>query len=167
MNYERKAVISMEKKTKPGEKGFTLILFVIGALFTKGSLDMYRADPTLEGYGTVPLFCGLMIMVLSAFILLGSLRTKSEISGQPVGEQASAVKKHLFNGDVIVMLLIILAYCGLLAFNVPFIISSPLFLWGSMTYLCRGGWLKNIIYTALVMIFVILVFSVGFNVVLP
>lgn len=157
----------MEKKTKPGEKVFTLILFIVGALFTKGSWSMYKADPTLQGYGTVPLFCGIMIMVFSAFILLRSLRTKSEVAGLSFKEKAAELRKHLFAGDVIITLLIILAYCALLAFNVPFIIASPLFLWGAMTYLRRGGWIKNIIYTAIIMVFVILVFNVGFSVVLP
>ena len=58
----------MEKKTRPGERVFTLIVFIIGALFTKGSLDMYRQDPQLQGYGTVPLICGVLIMILSAGI---------------------------------------------------------------------------------------------------
>ena len=46
-------------------------------------------------------------------------------------------------------------------------ISSPVFLWASMTYLERGNFVKNILFTAIVMAFVILVFKVGFHVVLP
>ena len=157
----------MGKKKRPGEKVFTLIVFMIGALFTKGSWDMYRQDPQLQGYGTVPLICGVLMMVLALWIFLNSLRVKNEISGLPLKEKISITARHLFSPDVVVMLLIILAYCALLAGNVPFVIASPIFLWGSMTYLRRGGWIRNIIYTAAIMVFVILVFNVGFNVVLP
>ena len=61
----------------------------------------------------------------------------------------------------------IAAYCVLLANGIPFIVSSPIFLWAAMTYLERGNFVKNILFTAIVMAFVILVFKVGFHVVLP
>ena len=128
---------------------------------------MYRQDPQLQGYGTVPLICGVLIMILSAGIFLNGLRVKSDISGLSAKEKAAKTVQHLFSRDVMVMLFMIIAYCVLLAVNVPFIIASPVFLWGSMTYLSRGGWIKNIIYTVIIMVFVILVFNVGFNVVLP
>ncbi len=157
----------MEKKTRPGEKGFTLIMFVVGALLTKGSWIMYKADPSLSGYGTVPLFCGVMIMILSGFIFIKNLSHKSEISGIPMKEQASNIAHHLFSLDVVIMILIILAYCLLLVFNIPFEIASMIFLLGSMTYLQRGKFLKNILWSAIILAFVILVFNVGFGVVLP
>lgn len=157
----------MEKNTKPGEKVFPVLLLIVGILVTKESWGMYKRSPELSGYGTVPLFCGAMITLLSIVIIITNMFHKSDISGMSLKEKAAAVVKHLFSLDVLVMLVMIIAYCVLLANGIPFIISSPIFLWASMTYLERGNFVKNILFTAIVMAFVILVFKVGFHVVLP
>ncbi len=157
----------MDRKTKPGEKGFTVILLLAGLFVTMESLKMYREDPQLQGYGTVPLICGVLLSLFSIIILLKNLRTESEIKGMSFKEKTSAVVRHLFIMDVVVMLLLIVAYCLLLYFGIPFVISSPIFLWASMSYLRRTGYVKNILFTAVVMAFVIVVFHVAFGVVLP
>lgn len=157
----------MEKKTKPGEKGFPVLLLIVGIYITKESFKMYKRAPELSGYGTVPLFCGILMTVLAAIIIITNMFHKSEVSGLPMKEQAVAVIKHLFSLDVLVMLALIIAYCVSMAFGAPFIVASPLFLWIAMSYLERGNYVKNIIYTVIVMAFVILVFEVGFSVVLP
>ena len=157
----------MDKKTKPGEKGFPVVLLLLGVFVTKESVGMYREAPQLQGYGTVPLICGILLIVFSVFIIINNFRMESEIKGLPFKEKAEKVIHHLFSRDVLVMLVLILIYCLLLNFGLPFIISSPLFLWVSMTYLRRGGYVRNIIYTAIIMVFVIVVFNVAFHVVLP
>ena len=106
-------------------------------------------------------------MTLSIVIIITNMFHKSDISGMSLKEKAAAVVKHLFSLDVLIMLVMIIAYCVLLANGITFIISSPVFLWASMTYLERGNFVKNILFTAIVMAFVILVFKVGFHVVLP
>jgi hypothetical protein len=157
----------MEKKTKPGEKGFSVLLLILGIFIIKESLGMYRNAPELQGYGTVPLCCGVLITVFALIIIVMNMFHKSEISGLPFKSQAVAIVKHLFSLDVLIMLLIIVAYCVLMAFGVPFVVASPVFLWCAMTYLERSNYLKNIIFTVIVMAFVLLVFKVGFGVVLP
>ena len=157
----------MDKKTKPGEKGFPVVLLLLGIFVTKESAAMYREAPQLESYGTVPLICGILLIVFSVFIIINNFRMQSEIKGLPFKEKAESVVSHLFSKDVLVMLALILIYCLLLNFGLPFIISSPIFLWVSMTYLRRGGYVRNIIYTAIIMVFVIVVFNVAFHVVLP
>lgn len=157
----------MEKKTRPGEKVFPVLLLIAGVLITREAWGMYKRSPELSGYGTVPLFCGVMITLLSIVIIITNMFHKSEISGMPLKDQAVAVVKHLFSLDVLIMLAMIIVYCVLMANGVPFVIASPIFLWVSMTYLERGNYVKNILFTAIVMAFVILVFKVGFHVVLP
>lgn len=157
----------MDRKTKPGEKGFTVILLLAGLFVTVESLKMYREDPTLQGYGTVPLICGVLLSLFSLIVLLKDLKTESEIKGLPFKEKASSVIHHLFIVDVVIMLLFIAAYCLMLYFGIPFVISSPIFLWASMSYLRKTGYVKNILFTAIVMAFVIVVFNVAFGVVLP
>ncbi len=157
----------MDKKTKPGEKGFPILLLLLGIFVTKESAEMYRQAPQLQGYGTVPLICGILLIVLSVFVILNNFRLESEIKEQPVKEKAQNVIQHLFSKDVLVMLALIVAYCLLLNFGLPFIVSSPIFLWVSMTYLRRGDYIKNIVFTAIIMVFVIVVFNVAFHVVLP
>ncbi len=157
----------MDRKTKPGEKVFPILLLMLGIYATKESWGMYKRSPELSGYGTVPLFCGAMITLLSVIIIITNMFHESEISEMPLKDKALAVVKHLFSLDVLVMLAMIIVYCIMLYNGVPFIISSPIFLWVAMTYLERGNFVKNILFTAIVMAFVILVFKVGFHVVLP
>ena len=157
----------MEKKTRPGEKVFPVLLLIAGVLITREAWGMYKRSPELSGYGTVPLFCGVMITLLSVVIIITNMFHKSEIAGMPLKDKAVAVVKHLFSLDVLVMLAMIIVYCVLMANGVPFVIASPVFLWAAMTYLERGNYVKNILFTAIVMAFVILVFKVGFHVVLP
>ena len=157
----------MEKKTRPGEKMFPVLLLIAGVLITREAWGMYKRSPELSGYGTVPLFCGVMIILLSVVIIITNMFHKSEIAGMPLKDKAVAVVKHLFSLDVLVMLAMIIVYCVLMANGVPFVIASPVFLWAAMTYLERGNYVKNILFTAIVMAFVILVFKVGFHVVLP
>lgn len=157
----------MERKLRPGEKGFALVLLALGISITYISAGMYREDPTLQGYGTIPLFCGVLIMIFSAFIFLDGFRFRSENKGREAGKQAKAVLKHLFPRDVLVIFAFIVIYCALMAAGVPFVVASPVFLWGSMMYLRKRQPLHNVAYTTLVMAFVVIVFHVGFHVVLP
>ena len=71
----------MEKNTKPGEKVFPVLLLIVGILVTKESWGMYKRSPELSGYGTVPLFCGAMITLLSIVIIITNMFHKSDISG--------------------------------------------------------------------------------------
>ncbi len=153
--------------TKPGERVFTLLLFVLGVYITIESRKMYLESPTLSGYGTVPLICGVLLTLLSAYALVRAVMTESVLKGRPPAAQAKAVGRHLFSRDVMITLLMIAVYCVSMGFGAPFIIVTPIFLWISMSYLRRGDYLKNILYTAIVFAFVYLVFHVGFSVVLP
>ena len=73
----------------------------------------------------------------------------------------------VFQRDVLVELILILAYCFALNFGLGFYIATPLFLWISMCYLLRRDYVKNLLWTALCMAFIIVVFRFIFSVVLP
>lgn len=157
----------MDKNTKPGEKGFPVILLFIGIFITAEAVKMYKDAPELSGYGTLPLICGILIIILSVFIIINNFRFKSEISGISAKKQAEAVVKHLFSKDAMVMTALIMAYCVMLSLGAGFIVSSPIFLWVSMTYLSKGRYVKNIFYTIIVMLFIVLIFNIVFKVVFP
>ncbi|MBQ9595318.1 MAG: tripartite tricarboxylate transporter TctB family protein, partial [Synergistaceae bacterium] len=69
--------------------------------------------------------------------------------------------------NVLIMLVLIVAYCVALLEGVSFYIATPAFLYISMCYLMRRDFLKNIIWTGIVMAFIVLVFRVLFSVVFP
>ena len=51
--------------------------------------------------------------------------------------------------------------------GLSFYIATALFLWGSMTYLMKGSYLKNILWTAILIVFAVVVFRMIFGVVFP
>ena len=69
--------------------------------------------------------------------------------------------------DVVVMLVAVLAYCVALLMGLSFYIATSLFLYGTMCYLTRKNYLKNVLWTALVMAFIVVVFRMLFSVVFP
>ena len=54
-----------------------------------------------------------------------------------------------------------------LVLGINFYISTGLFLYATMCYLLRKDFLKNILWTALVMAFIVVVFRMLFGVVFP
>ena len=100
--------------------------------------------------------------------MLQDFKLLSPLSG--LSTMAEKIKKGLqfaFPMDTLVILGGILIYCLLLSLGVSFYIATPLFLYGSMCYLMRGNFVKNILWTAIVMAFIILVFRMLFSVVFP
>lgn len=75
--------------------------------------------------------------------------------------------RYVLPKEVLVVFLAILVYCALLLAGVSFYIATPLFLYGSMCYLMRKDYLKNIIWTAIVMAFIVVVFRMLFSVIFP
>lgn len=168
MDEKNKPIRPDEENThQPGEKGFSVVLLVIGLFFTWQSWLLYREEPTASSYGAVPLFCSLLIVLFSIGILITDRHKKSINSGLKGKEVIRNSVKHLFNKDILVMLVLVLLYCIALYVGAGFMFATPVFLWLTMTYLSRGNYLKNLLWTALCMIFIYLVFKVLFSVVLP
>lgn len=152
---------------KPGEKGFAVFLLLLGAYFVYESLKLYRESPGASSYGAVPLFVSSLIVIFSFLILITDWKKKTENSGRSFGDMVKHTLAYMFPVDVVVIFVLIILYCVALQMGVGFEISTSVFLWVGMSYLMRTGYLKNILWTALCMAFILLVFSFAFSVVLP
>ena len=159
-----------EKKQKPfapGEKGFAVALLIFGAFFLWQSILLYQAHPGADSAGAVPLFVSALIVIFAVCIIVSDRNAPSVNKGLSFGEQAKNTLGFIFQIDVLVELLLILAYCVALNFGLGVYIATPLFLWISMCYLMRKDYVKNLLWTALCMAFILIVFRFIFSVVLP
>lgn len=158
----------MGNKTKPGEKGFSFILLIIGILALIESIKMFVKDPTPSSYGALPLFLSIVIVVfMLKIILIEDKNTGSESDNLPFKEKVKSAISFIFTRDIIMVFLMLLGYCTMLILGLGFEISTTLFLILSMTYLMGGQILKNGIYTAISMGFILIVFKTIFQVILP
>lgn len=148
---------------RTGEKYFTLIILAIGIFMLKEGIEIYRNSPGISSSGALPVFLSSLIIVFS-FILFIKNR-KENINSKE--EKEENIIKFLFNTDVVVMVLLIFLYGIALLFGMKFLIITPIFLWVSMSFLEKGDYLKNLIYTIFLMIGIIVVFEYLFQVILP
>lgn len=168
MNEENKTIRPDEAPDfQPGEKGFAVFLLLIGLFFTWQSILLYQQVPGASGSGAVPLFCSVVIDLFAIAILITDRKRLSINSGKSFGEVARNTLAYLAGRDVVVTALLVLLYCVAMALGAPFMVVTSIFLWVGMSYLSRGNYGKNIIWTALCMLFIYLVFRVLFSVVLP
>ena len=86
---------------------------------------------------------------------------------QGIGTKIIKAIQYALPLNVMVMLALIVAYCAALVGGVSFYIATPLFLWLSMCWLMRRDYVKNILWTACVMAFIVVVFRILFSVVFP
>ena len=156
----------MSSKSKPGEKGFSIILLIIGVLALIESIRMYIKEPTSSSFGALPLFLSSVIVIFMLKIIFIEERSngKDKVSFK---DFLVEIKKYAFPKDIVMIFILLVLYCLLLVMGVGFEISSTLFLMVSMTYLMRGQTFKNVIYTGIIMIFILLVFRTIFQVILP
>lgn len=157
----------MEKKSKPGEKGFGVVLFLFGLFVTALAVPMYLDDPQLSSYGAMPLFLGILLMVLSAIDILQTRTYSSEIAELPLGEKVKTTLRYLLPVDVLAVIALLILYCTAMYLGVPFVVATPVYLWVTICYLRRKAYLMNLLYTAIVMVFVMVVFRLVFRVILP
>ena len=156
-----------EAPFQPGEKGFAVFLLIVGAYFFYESMKLYQASPGASSYGAVPLFVSALIIIFSIAIIISDWKKDSVNHGLTKGEAIKQTLQDMFPMDVLVIMAFILLYCAGLYLDLGFVVVTPVFLWGSMTYLMRKGLIKNLLWTALCMAFILLVFSLLFSVVLP
>ena len=161
-----------EKKfiLQPGERVFAVVLLALGlvALYLSLKLWFKMPQPRVSSAAALPLFASGVWVLLALITLLQDFKLLSPLSG--LATTAEKIKKGLqfaFPLDTVVVLGGILIYCLLLFLGVSFYIATPLFLYGCMCYLMRGNLVKNILWTAIVMAFIILVFRMLFSVVFP
>jgi hypothetical protein len=167
-NNEKDLVIAKKEVLfQPGEKGFSVFLFLFGSFFAYQSYLMYQKAPGPSSYAAVPLFVSLLIMIFSGLIFIFDFKMSSVNSNSNLTKKIIKSFTYMFPKDVLVMMILIVFYCVALLFDIGFYIITPIFLWLSMCYLMQKHYFKNILWSALSLLFVFAVFSFAFKVVLP
>lgn len=153
---------------RPGEKGFMILLLLLAGFFFHRSILLYRANPGAASCAALPLGASGLLLALVLWNILLGIGRKTPLSGlSSLAKAARGALGYIFRKDVLVMLGIVLLYSIALLAKLGFYVATPLFLWGSMCFLLRRDYLKNLIWTAICMLFIFLVFSLLFSVVLP
>jgi hypothetical protein len=147
-----------EARRKPGELGIAAIMFLIGALGYYFALDMTSGE--FSSPSVFPKLASTLIMACSAVNFFKALRRE-----QP--EAAASLTGYLLPMDVVVVVVLLVAYCFALP-RLHFVASSYAFMVIGMVYLQRG---KNIIrallISALSLAVLVAVFRYLFLVILP
>lgn len=147
-----------EKVRKPGELGFAILGIVLGILGYYFAMDM-----TSETYSSPSVFPKLASTIIIACGAV-SLRKALKRSAPPAGE---TVFGYLLPRDVLVVLIMLVLYCIALP-RLHFIPSSYAFMVAGMIYLHRGKKIvQSLIYSALALLVLVVVFRYLFLVILP
>lgn len=174
---EEKENITMEEQPReekavlaPGERVFSVVLLIVGLVAFGLALELWlrMSEPRISSAGALPLFASGVWVILAFITMLQNFKLTSPLSALP--DMKEKIKKGLeyaFPIEVLVMLGAILVYCILLAVGLSFYVATPLFLYATICYLTKKDFLKNILWTAIVMAFAILVFRMMFGVVFP
>ncbi|MBF4694285.1 tripartite tricarboxylate transporter TctB family protein [Fusibacter ferrireducens] len=166
-NKEVETIEASKNKLKPGENGFSLFLLAVGLFFTYHSLVMYSETPGASSYAAVPLFVSVLVVIFSLVNFITDFKRSIYDKGVSLIEKIKQASQYIFPKDVLVIFSFILIYCFLLNMGLGFYIVTPIFLWGSMCYLMMKKYLHNVLWTALSLAFIFIMFSTVFKVVLP
>lgn len=151
-----------------GEKGFTVVLLLISCFFLFQSILLYRKNPGPSSCAALPLGASGLLTALVLWNIILDIKKKTPLSSiASFVERARGAMAYGFPKNVVVMVGIIVLYSLALLLGLGFYIATPLFLWGSMCYLLRKDYLKNLIWMAICMLFIFVVFTLAFSVVLP
>lgn len=155
---------------EPGEKVFAVVLLVLGMAAFLLALELWfrMSEPRIASAAAMPLFVSGLWCVMALLTVIENFKSASRISSMTDRQKKLlAGLGYAIPREVAVIILAIMAYCILLLTGVSFYITTTLFLYGSMCYLTRKDYLKNILWTAIVMAFIIIVFRLLFSVVFP
>ncbi len=148
-----------EKHRNPGEIAFALLATIFGVLGYYFALDM-----TSEDYSSPSVFPKLSSTVI---VICGLICIYKACKKEPPEEGSPNVFKYLLPKDVIVVLLLLLAYCIALP-HLHFIISSYVFMVVGMVYLHRGKYIwQSLLISAAAMAALVAIFRYVFLVILP
>ena len=155
---------------KAGEKLFTYLLFLAGVFFFWHSLRLWLTmePPRSASAAALPLGMSLLWTILSLTLLAGNHNKKTPLSAikSPRKKIRDGIR-YAFPKEVMVMSGAVVIYCTLMLMGFGFYIATPLFLFGTMSYLTGKLSFWNILWTAVIMAFTVLVFRILFGVVFP
>ena len=166
-------IVVKEHSLEAGEKVFSVILLLVGCVALYLSINLWfsislRRGPRIASAAAVPVFVSALWVLMSLWTVIENFRLTTLLSNvKGLGSKFIKAVQYAMPLNVLIMLVLIIAYCVALLEGVSFYIATPAFLYISMCYLTRKDFLKNIIWTAIVMAFIVLVFRVLFSVVFP
>lgn len=159
-----------QAQLQSGEKVFHVVLFAVGLLAFILALQLWfqMSEPRISSAAALPLFVSGAWTLMALIGIIENFKMTTPLTYiKDASQRLHTALKYAFPKEVLVLLIAILVYCILLFFKVSFYISTPLFFYGGMCYLMRGNYIKNILWTAVVMAFIIVVFRLVFGVVFP
>ena len=162
--------MNRDVKLRPGEKFFTYILFLAGVFFFYHSLRLWvrMEAPRTASAAALPLIMSGLWTILTLTMIVENQFKKTPLRGiKSLRQKIRKGLQYAFPGEVLVMLGAVVIYCVLLLIGISFYIVTPLFLYGAMCFLMRKGYIRNIVWTAVIMVFAVVVFRILFNVVFP
>ncbi|MBR0204999.1 MAG: tripartite tricarboxylate transporter TctB family protein [Synergistaceae bacterium] len=166
-------IVVKEHSLEAGEKVFSVILLLVGCVALYLSINLWfsisiRRGPRIASAAAVPVFVSALWVLMSLWTVIENFRLTTPLSNvKGLSNKFIKAVQYAMPLNVLIMLVLIVAYCVALLEGVSFYIATPAFLYISMCYLMRRDFLKNIIWTAIVMAFIVLVFRVLFSVVFP
>lgn len=161
-------IVIKEHPLEAGEKVFAVILLVFGVAAFGMALELWgrMPEPRIASAAAMPLFVSALWVLMALLTVIENIKLATPLSGKRGGKVMDALR-YALPMNVLVLLGAIVLYCLLLFLHVSFYIATPLFLYGTMCYLTRRDYVKNILWTAIVMAFIVLVFRLLFSVVFP
>ena len=153
-----------------GEKVFAVVLLLTGLGAFGLALELWSrmSEPKIASAAALPLFVSGLWVIMALLTVIENFKLDTPLTGMSGWkEKLWAGLRYAMPKEVVIVLLAIAAYCVLLLVGLSFYVATPLFLYGCMCYLMRKSYLKNILWTALVMAFIILVFRMLFSVIFP
>lgn len=163
-------IVHKEHPLESGEKVFAIILLIVGIAAFAMALELWMRmpEPRIASAAAMPMFVSGLWVLMSLLAVIENFKLTTPLSSlSDMGKKLVTGLRYAMPFSVAVMLLGIVAYCVLLLVGISFYIATPLFLYGSMCFLMRKDYVKNILWTAIVMAFIILVFRMLFSVVFP
>ena len=166
-------IVVKEHSLEAGEKVFSFILLIVGVIALKLSVDLWfsislRRGPRIASAAAVPVFVSALWVLMSLWTVIENFKLTTPLSKvKGLFTKIKMAVSYALPLNVVIMLVLIAAYCVSLVEGVSFYIVTPAFLYISMCYLMRKDFVKNILWTGIVMAFIVLVFRVLFSVVFP
>lgn len=156
-----------EQMLPPAGRISTLLFLTVGLVFFVQSLKLFQKDPSPSGYGIFPLIVSGLLLILTVIDYIQKLKIKSELDGLPMKEKVTTTLKYLFPVNSVVFLLMSICFYIAITLGVPFMVAATVFLMISMCYLIPHAFVKNLIYTAVIMVTIYAIFAILFKVSLP
>lgn len=166
-------IVVKEHSLEAGEKVFSFIVLVFGVIALKLSVDLWfsislRRGPRIASAAAVPVFVSALWVIMSLWTVIENFKLSTPLSKvKSTWEKITKAIAYALPLNVVIMLALIVAYCAALVMGVSFYIATPAFLYVSMCYLTRKDYVKNILWTGIVMAFIVVVFRMLFSVVFP